>query len=164
MMNSTLTPDLIRAWLAEIPDPEVPAISIVDLGIVRAVEIEGDRVRIDITPTYSGCPAMRMIQDQIGLHLREKGIGVVDVRLVAFPAWTTDWMSEDARRKLKEYGIAPPGWVRDEDLFDFKPRPVSCPFCDSDDTARTSEFGSTPCKSLWFCHSCRQPFEHFKCH
>ena len=164
MKSRQITKDDIIDMLADIPDPEVPVINIVELGIVRDAAIDGDEIVVKITPTYSGCPAMNMIERQIVDHLSTHGLDNVSIKTVYAPAWTTDWITEEAKQKLKDYGIAPPGMVMDQDLFDFKPRPVSCPQCDSDDTKRQSEFGSTPCKSQYFCNNCHQPFEHFKCH
>lgn len=148
--------------LSRIEDPEVPVISIVDLGIVRDVEVADESVRVKITPTYSGCPAMRMIEDSILAALKSEGYREVRIETVFFPPWTTDWIGEEAKRKLKEYGIAPPGKVAGGTLHTPSGKP-SCPFCDSPDTRLQSEFGSTPCKALFTCNACRQPFEHFKC-
>jgi ring-1,2-phenylacetyl-CoA epoxidase subunit PaaD len=150
--------------LESVKDPEVPVISIVELGIVRGAEVQGDRVRVDITPTYSGCPAMRTIEEEVVQALKAQGFGEVTVRTVFQPAWTTDWIGEDARRKLREYGIAPPGPAEPMAPIQIgRPvRRVACPFCGSTDTDSRSEFGSTACKSLHFCNACHQPFEHFK--
>lgn len=150
--------------LEEIPDPEIPVISIVELGIVRDVDLSDDGVCVVITPTYSGCPAMYAIENSIKTALREKGFADARVKTVFNPAWTTGWISEEARRKLKKYGIAPPGYELDEELFDFKPRQIACPHCDAEDTRRVSQFGSTPCKAQYYCNQCSQPFEYFKCH
>lgn len=150
--------------LKQVMDPEVPVLSIVDLGIVRAVEASGDTVRVDITPTYSGCPAMRVIEEDVMTALREAGYREVTVRTVFQPAWTTDWITEEGRTRLREYGIAPPARASTPTLVQLgrgAPR-VACPFCGSQDTELKSEFGSTACKSLLMCHACRQPFEHFK--
>lgn len=152
------------AWAAAaaVPDPEIPVLTIEDLGILRDVEVdESGHVRVTITPTYSGCPAMDAIRDDVTTALREAGYDDVSVELVLSPAWTTDWMSEEGCRKLVEYGIAPPGPRTDE-------RPVAltlsvrCPRCGSPDTRQLSRFGSTACKALWTCRSCREPFDHFK--
>lgn len=165
MKQAVLSKDHIMEVLGTIEDPEIPVITIVELGIVRDVEIAEDGgVTVVITPTYSGCPAMYAITASIEKSLKAEGLQQVKVKTVFNPAWTTDWITDEARQKLKEYGIAPPGYVIDDDLFDFKPREIACPFCDSADTRRESEFGSTPCKSQYFCNSCRQPFEYFKCH
>ena len=157
-------PEDVLRILESVKDPEVPVISIVELGIVRGAEVSGDTVRVDITPTYSGCPAMRTIEEEVVLALKAHGFREVTVRTVFQPAWTTDWIGEDARQKLREYGIAPPGPA--EPIVPIQlgrtlPR-QACPFCGSADTATRSEFGSTACKSLHFCNACHQPFEHFK--
>jgi ring-1,2-phenylacetyl-CoA epoxidase subunit PaaD len=149
--------------LREVKDPEVPVIDIVELGIVRGAEVSGDTVRVDITPTYSGCPAMRLIEEEVVAALTAHGFREVAVRTVFQPAWTTDWMTDAARQKLRDYGIAPPGRA-DAAPVPLGPtiRRVACPFCGSTSTETRSEFGSTACKSLHVCRSCRQPFEHFK--
>jgi ring-1,2-phenylacetyl-CoA epoxidase subunit PaaD len=154
----------VLAILEQVKDPEVPVISIVELGIVRGVEVDGDTVRVDITPTYSGCPAMRTIEEEVVATLREHGFREVTVRTVFQPAWTTEWIGEEARRKLREYGIAPPGHLAAEAPIQLGPtvRRVACPFCGSTDTELRSSFGSTACKALHYCTACRQPFEHFK--
>lgn len=156
--------DELLAILDEVKDPEVPAVSIVELGIVRDVAAAGEGVEVTITPTYSGCPAMREIEDDIRLALAEHGLGPVEIRVVYSPAWTTDWIGPVAKAKLEAYGIAPPGHAeRDQFIaLERRARSVRCPFCKSMETDRKSEFGSTACKSIWFCRSCRQPFEEFK--
>lgn len=150
--------------LREIKDPEVPVIDIVELGIVRGVTLEGEKVTVRLTPTYSGCPALAVMERQISETLSRHGWREVAVKKVFSPAWTTDWMSEEAREKLRVYGIAPPGKAETQELVPLgpPPRPVPCPFCGSSNTSRESEFGATACKSIHVCHSCRQPFEHFK--
>ncbi|GGE60887.1 1,2-phenylacetyl-CoA epoxidase subunit PaaD [Massilia psychrophila] len=160
-------------WLGQVSDPEIPVISIVDLGIVRAVEWQGDQCVVTITPTYSGCPAMQVIAESVSEALL--GHGVQSVRLVnqLSPAWTTDWMSEAGKAALKGYGIAPPA----QQVIDISGlhagvkrsvlRPaltVDCPNCGSNHTELTSQFGSTPCKALYKCLDCREPFDYFKCH
>jgi ring-1,2-phenylacetyl-CoA epoxidase subunit PaaD len=154
------------AILEDVKDPEVPVLSVVELGIVRNVEVDAaaDAVTVTVTPTYSGCPAMKVIEDEIGAALRAAGFGAVEVKTVYAPAWTTDWISEPAREKLRAYGIAPPGAVRAEQPVPLGPtvRAVACPYCGSADTGIVSEFGATACKSLHLCRACRQPFEHFK--
>ncbi|HSR51871.1 MAG TPA: 1,2-phenylacetyl-CoA epoxidase subunit PaaD [Acidobacteriota bacterium] len=144
--------------LQEVKDPEVPVLSVVELGVVRDVKLKEGHVEVVITPTYSGCPAMQAIREGIINALRSHGFDKASTRTVLSPPWTTDWMSEEAKGKLREYGIAPPGHTRDRE-----DRPVACPFCDSEDTALRSEFGSTACKALYFCNACQQPFEQFKC-
>ncbi len=154
----------ILQLLSNIPDPEIPVINIVEMGIVRNVEFSGDELLVKITPTYSGCPAMKAIEDDIVAELKAKGFEKVSVKKIYNPAWSTDWLTEEAKRKLKEYGIAPPEGKSEEDFYkDLITNPVHCPFCNSKDTKLTSEFGSTACKSLHFCNECQQPFEHFKC-
>lgn len=159
-----LTRDEIFAALAEVPDPEVPAISVVDLGIIRDVVVENDGVRVTVTPTYSGCPAMREIEEDIRSALLAAGAAFVTVNTVYAPAWTTDWMSAEAREKLRVYGIAPPGPAEHGGLITLTRRaaPVTCPFCGSANTRLQSEFGSTACKAIHVCQSCRQPFDEFK--
>ena len=149
-----------------IPDPEVPALDIVELGIVRRVELNADgAVAVEVTPTYSGCPAMRTIEQDIVAALNANGYDRVEIRTVYSPAWTTDWLSEEAKAKLKAYGIAAPGRaVADQPLVPLTStvRHAACPYCGSSNTERKSEFGATACKAIHYCHSCRQPFEEFK--
>jgi ring-1,2-phenylacetyl-CoA epoxidase subunit PaaD len=154
-----------RAWRAasEVVDPEIPVLTVADLGVLRGVEVADGRVEVTITPTYSGCPAMGMIELEIALALERAGIEGARIRTVLSPAWTTDWMSEEGRRKLAEYGIAPPqGRAGRRALFGHEP--VACPHCGSADTMQLVEFGSTSCKALWRCDACREPFDYFKCH
>jgi len=158
--------DPVLEVLRGIPDPEVPALDIVELGIVRGVELSADGVvTVEVTPTYSGCPAMGMIEQEIVAALRANGYDRVELRTVYSPAWTTDWLSDAAKAKLKAYGIAPPGHVVAEQplvpLTSSAHRTV-CPYCGAFDTERRSEFGSTACKAIHYCHHCRQPFEEFK--
>ena len=154
-----------RAWdiAASVVDPEIPVLTIADLGVLREVEIEDGRVEVAITPTYSGCPAMNMIAVEIALALENAGFPKAKVRTVLSPAWTTDWMSEEGRRKLREYGIAPPMPASSRRAL-FGVQAVACPQCGSENTELLSEFGSTSCKALWRCKSCREPFDYFKCH
>lgn len=164
-MPSPVSRDDVWKILDDVRDPEVPVLSVVELGIVRAVETEGDAVVVDITPTYSGCPAMHEIETSIVGALAARGLNG-RVRVVYSPAWTTDWISEEAREKLKQYGIAPPEptGAHTDVLVPLlrRSKPIACPFCGSRDTETRSEFGSTACKSLQFCNACHQPFEHFK--
>jgi ring-1,2-phenylacetyl-CoA epoxidase subunit PaaD len=156
--------DLVAAaWdlLAQVPDPELPTVSIVDLGIARSVEVTGESVIVTITPTYSGCPAMREIEHDVQARLAER-FADVEVRTVLSPAWTTDWVTEDGRRKLAASGIAPPGTRMLPLLVDNKP--MACPHCGSSDVEELAGFGSTACKALWRCTSCREPFDYFKAH
>lgn len=158
------------AWsvLDTVPDPEVPVLSVRDLGIVRDVVCTDTGTEVVLTPTYSGCPATEVISDSVREALEGAGFGPVTVRLRRAPAWTTDWISEDGRRKLREYGIAPPGAVRDDATLAgaapirIRPRGVDCPRCGSAQTERLSAFGSTACKAMYRCLACREPFEHFK--
>jgi len=154
----------LLAILDEVKDPEVPVVSVVELGIVRDAVATETGVEVTITPTYSGCPAMREIESDIRDALTEHGLGPVQIRVVYSPAWTTDWLGAAAKEKLEAYGIAPPGFVERDELISLerRARRVRCPFCKSSDTERKSEFGSTACKSIWVCRSCRQPFEEFK--
>jgi ring-1,2-phenylacetyl-CoA epoxidase subunit PaaD len=154
-----------RAWnaAASVVDPEIPVLTIADLGVLRDVRVADGRVEVAITPTYSGCPAMNMIAVEIELALERAGIRNSKVRTVLSPAWTTDWMSDDGRRKLREYGIAPPKAASSRRAL-FGVQQVECPQCGSADTELLSEFGSTSCKALWRCKNCREPFDYFKCH
>jgi ring-1,2-phenylacetyl-CoA epoxidase subunit PaaD len=160
----TLSRDDVFEILQTVPDPEVPVISVVELGVVRDVEIDGDHVTVTMTPTYSGCPALKEMEADIRTALAERGVTQVDVRLVLSPAWTTDWIGPEAREKLRAYGIAPPGKAEAQGLVTLtraRP-PVACPFCGSNDTRLQSEFGSTACKAIHVCNGCRQPFDEFK--
>jgi len=154
-----------RAWdaAASVVDPEIPVLTIADLGVLREVALNGDHVEVAITPTYSGCPAMNMIALEIELALERAGFRRPTVRTVLSPAWTTDWMSEEGRRKLRAYGIAPPQASSSRRAL-FGEQAVACPQCGSDNTELLSEFGSTSCKALWRCRACREPFDYFKCH
>lgn len=150
--------------LDRVKDPEVPVLSVVELGIVRDAVATGTGTVVTITPTYSGCPAMREIEQGIRDALTEEGLDPVEVRTVYAPAWTTDWIGAEARAKLAAYGIAPPGDARDGGVVTLHRRAtvVPCPYCGSTATERRSEFGTTACKSIWWCRDCRQPFEEFK--
>ncbi|MFK0242203.1 1,2-phenylacetyl-CoA epoxidase subunit PaaD [Microbacterium sp. NPDC090281] len=162
----TLTPTQ-AAWriAASVPDPEVPVLTIEDLGVLRAVEVDGSRVHVDITPTYSGCPAMDTIRDDVILALTAAGYDEVEVRLVLSPAWTTDWMSEAGKTKLTKYGIAPPSGRAALSTGPIRLMlSVRCPRCGSLDTREVSHFGSTSCKALFECRACLEPFDHFKVH
>ena len=159
MNDTTARVDVARRAVAEVPDPEIPVLTIDDLGILRGVTEEDGRVVVTITPTYSGCPAMHHIESEILRVLGDAGIDG-EVRTSMSPAWTTDWMSADGRLKLREYGIAPPGAV--EAAVTLSSRTQQCPQCGSSNTETVSEFGSTACKSLHRCLDCREPFDHFK--
>ena len=166
MTAHTIDKKTIYSFLEEINDPEVPVLSIIDLGIVRDVMMNDDELEIVITPTYSGCPAMDMIAATIKIELATLGFKKIKVTQALSPAWTTEWMSEEGKRKLKQYGIAPPNpkqQVCDQKLF-AEAEAVQCPHCDSYHTHRISEFGSTACKALYQCDDCKEPFDYFKCH
>ncbi len=154
-----------QAWevLARVADPEIPVISVTELGIVRDVRTEGDAVEVVVTPTYSGCPATEAIEQSIAAALREAGAADVRIEQRLAPPWTTEWIAPQAREKLRRYGIAPPGpsAPADERPLAFVPR-VDCPLCGSRNTERLSQFGATACKALYRCRDCREPFEYFK--
>lgn len=146
--------DRVTAWLDQVPDPEIPVLSLVDLGVIRGVEWQGDTLRVTVTPTYSGCPATSVIESDIRTALHARGVEKLDLKRQISPPWTTDWMSAKGREKLEKFGISPPSPGG---------RPAACPHCGGTDLAQISRFGSTPCKSLWRCHDCLEPFDHFKC-
>jgi len=154
------------AWaaIAAVPDPELPALTLCDLGIVRGLRIDGDDVEVVLTPTYSGCPATETIESSVHDALAHAGIHRVTVVRQLAPAWTSDWISAEGRRKLLAYGIVPPAAadVGAGDVIRIRPQRLSCPRCGSADTERLSAFGSTACKALHRCLACREPFEHFK--
>lgn len=158
-------------WLGEVPDPEIPVISITDLGIVRDVEWQGDTLVVTVTPTYSGCPATSVINMDIVAKLRDEGLASVRIERRLSPPWTTDWLATAARERLRAYGIAPPidGTAADGVLSARIDRlaganlTVPCPRCGSAATERVSQFGSTPCKAAWRCTDCLEPFDYFKC-
>ncbi|MFY0475859.1 1,2-phenylacetyl-CoA epoxidase subunit PaaD [Achromobacter marplatensis] len=162
-----ISADQVYAWLQEVPDPEIPVLSVVDLGVVRDVSWDGDACVVVITPTYSGCPAMREITQDIQQTLARHGIDEVRVETRLAPAWTTDWMSEKGREALKGYGIAAPA-ERAIDISGISRRTaapaIACPRCGSRDTRMVSNFGSTSCKALYRCVACREPFDYFKTH
>ncbi len=146
--------DEVWSWLGQVPDPEIPVISLVDLGIIRNVAWKEDVLEVTVTPTYSGCPATSIINFEIESALRERGVPDLELKRQIAPPWTTDWMSEAGREKLREYGIAPPQPAGG---------PQECPRCGSADVEKISQFGSTPCKAQWRCRSCLEPFDYFKC-
>ena len=166
MVITEHTVEQVMQWLHDVPDPEIPVISIVDLGIVRKVEFEDDVCVVTITPTYSGCPAMREIRDDIDAALRDRGVADVRVETVLSPAWTTDWLSERGSKALRGYGIAPPAEkaINVSGLTRRTGPVVPCPQCSSARTRLISQFGSTPCKALYRCNACGEPFDYFKAH
>ena len=150
-------------WLDEVKDPEVPVLSIRELGVLRDVEVSPEAVVVVMTPTYSGCPAMHAMETEVLATLARHGVPNARVKTVYSPAWTTDWISDEAKAKLEAYGIAPPGRLEGDDLVPLRRRaPVTCPYCHSVNTIMRSEFGSTACKAILFCNGCQQPFELFK--
>jgi ring-1,2-phenylacetyl-CoA epoxidase subunit PaaD len=154
----------ISELLEQVKDPELPAVSIVELGIFRNARVENGALVVELTPTYSACPAMKVIVDEVRAVLERDGLKEVVVREVYAPAWTSDWITEEGRRKLKEYGIAPPAKAsaQSELVFFPKEKTILCPHCDSSQTRLQSTFGSTSCKALYYCDACHQPFEYFK--
>jgi len=162
-VNTETLCDRARRIASAVVDPELPVLSIGDLGVLRDVTVVEGHIEVAITPTYSGCPAMNTIVHAIETALANAGLPPARVNIVLSPAWTTDWISEDGRRKLQAYGIAPPA-RRIGRLALFGRESVACPQCGSHDTTRIAEFGSTSCKALWRCATCREPFDYFKCH
>ncbi len=158
-----VTKDTILSWLEEVCDPEIPVLSLSDLGVLRGVSYLNDEWVITITLTYSGCPAMKTMEDDVLAKLKEYGISNVRVELVLSPAWTTDWLSEEGRRKLKAFGIAPPEDEVDKSVLFAAPTIVPCPKCGSRETKMVSQFGSTACKAHYQCLSCLEPYDYFKC-
>lgn len=157
----TLTEETIWHTLAQIPDPEIPVVSLVEMGIVREVNLTPNGVIITITPTFSGCPALEVMKTDIAKALKQAGVREVTVRTVLSPPWTTDWITDAARAKLKSFGLAPPpkhGGDFAILLFD----PVPCPYCASEDTTLKNNWGPTPCRMIFYCNHCQQPFEQFK--
>ncbi len=174
-INSLTTPEEIRSYiiqiLEEVPDPEVPVLSVIDLGIVREIIIPtppsgGHGVEILVTPTYSGCPAIDMMKMGIRMALLQHGFTDSKITQVLSPAWTTDWISEKGREKLKAYGIAPPYYTQSVCTIDSfqEEEAIQCPLCNSYHTRLVSQFGSTACKALYQCNDCKEPFDYFKCH
>ena len=162
MVEAVLKRGQVLEWLAEVPDPEIPALSIMDLGIVRDVECDG-RVVVSLSPTYSGCPATEVIEASVIAALEDRGVVDVAVKRVLSPPWTTDWISVAGLEKLKAYGIAPPERGGSKRALLQGQRSVACPQCDSQNTELVSEFGSTACKASYRCTECLEPFEYFKC-
>ena len=153
MVETSYKAEQILDWLSDVADPEIPVLTIMDLGIVRGVDCS-DGVEVALTPTYSGCPATEAIEQSVIAALEEQGIADVRIKRVLSPPWTTDWISSEGRDKLRIYGIAPP---------ERRNRPVACPRCNSSNSERVSEFGSTACKASYKCLDCLEPFEYFKC-
>lgn len=154
----------ILTLLSQIPDPEIPVISITDLGIIRNVTIDCQHIEVTITPTYSGCPAMKQIEDDVRSLLLKNGFESVNVKTVFHPPWTTDWIPEEAKEKMRQYGIAPPEHTtEDKSWLTGKVKTVMCPRCKSTHTILKSQFGSTACKALYQCQDCLEPFDYFKC-
>lgn len=166
MTEQQLSIPQVYQWLSEISDPEIPAVSILDLGIVRDVILvdDGRELSVTITPTYSGCPAMDIISMQIRMALMGRGVPKVGIELQLSPAWTTDWITEEGKAKMKAYGIAPPLRKAKDPLDLFEEDEIVCPRCHSEHTEMVSQFGATSCKSMYRCLDCKEPFEHFKCH
>ena len=155
----------VWAWLGQVPDPEIPVLSLVDLGVIREVSFEDETLRIAISPTYTGCPATGIIAMDVEAALRAHGMDKIAIERRLSPPWSTDWISEQGRRKLRDYGIAPPEIreaARARKLLGEGPE-VACPRCGSADTEEVSRFGSTPCKAAWRCRACLEPFDRFKC-
>lgn len=171
---SAARPDIeeVWTWLAEVPDPEIPVISVTDLGIVREVRFDGDTLVVAVTPTYSGCPAMAVIDLDIETHLAKRGVTDLRLERRLSPPWTTDWIPAEARDKLRAYGIAPPidgtggtdvMAARAARLSGHSNLTIACPRCGSTSTEKVSQFGSTPCKASYRCTDCLEPFDYFKC-
>ena len=163
MVTQQVDTQQVFNWISDIPDPEIPVISIKDLGMLRSVDYDNNNYVVTITPTYTACPAMKMIEDEILDKLHQHNIDNVKVKLTYEPAWTTDWLTEEAKLKMKNYGIAPPQHSSCSKLFSTA-EAVVCPRCNSKHTEVISRFGSTACKALYKCLDCKEPFEHFKCH
>jgi len=155
----------IRSLLSVIPDPEIPVLTIDDLGVIRDVVLDNEKVIVTITPTYTGCPAMTQFEDDIIAKLKENGYNDVKIETTFDPPWTTDWMSEEAKTKLEAYGIAPPAEKTSDKnyIIGEEKKNIRCPQCKSTDSKMISQFGSTACKALYQCNSCKEPFDYFKC-
>jgi ring-1,2-phenylacetyl-CoA epoxidase subunit PaaD len=150
--------------VGQVPDPEIPVLTLADLGVIRSVSIDDDSITIGIAPTYSGCPATEFIEESVIAELEQNGFNNIRTERVLSPAWTTDWISEDGRRKLLQYGIVPPNKAAESKRALFhQGLQIACPRCKSENTSKVSEFGSTPCKSSYKCNDCLEPFEYFKC-
>jgi ring-1,2-phenylacetyl-CoA epoxidase subunit PaaD len=161
-MTTELSTEQIWEFLKDVKDPEVPVLTVVDLGVIRSVELNGTNCLVTITPTYTGCPAMKVIEEDIVERLSQEGL-TTEVKTTLSPAWTTDWITEDGRNKLEEYGIAPPQDEVDKSVLFAEPTIVPCPLCKSKNTRLISQFGSTACKAHYQCNDCKEPFDYFKC-
>ena len=161
MVAMSITPETIWKALDEVVDPEIPVVSLVEMGVVRAVDIKDDIVTVTITPTFAGCPALQVMGDDIKARLSKMGIGLVEIEITFSPAWTSDWITESAREKLKGFGLAPPP-KHGGDFELVLLEAVVCPYCDSTRTEQKNSFGPTACRAIYFCHDCIQPFEQFK--
>ena len=157
-----MTAEQVWEALHGVKDPEIPVVSVVEMGIVRNVEASGENVTVAMTPTFSGCPALGVMKSDITLKLRELGFEKVEVRTVLSPPWSTDWITDEAKQKLADFGVAPPTPVTDDGLIQLELSPAQCPRCGSFDTTTRNTFGPTLCKSMHTCNSCREPFEAFK--
>jgi len=160
-MILALTLDAIWSVLEDVKDPEIPAVSVVEMGIVRDVAIEGNRVIVTITPTFSGCPALQVMQEDVISRVRQLGVTEVETRIVLSPPWTTEWITEEARAKLRSVGLAPPPH-HTGDLSLALMEMVACPYCGSKNTSVRNTFGPTLCRAIFYCNACQQPFEQFK--
>lgn len=172
MITTHPTTQKVWEWLAEVPDPEIPVVSVTEIGIIRYVDYQDGTLVVTVTPTYSGCPATAIINQLIEEHLKSRGIEQLRIQQRLSPPWTTDWLTDEARRKLKAFGIAPPidGTAANGQLAAPASRlagdlglPVACPRCESTNTEKVSQFGSTPCKAAFRCKECLEPFDYFKC-
>ncbi len=162
-VNDQYTVQQVWEWLTAIPDPEIPVLSLVDLGIVRRVTALPDGVEGEVAPTYSGCPATEVIEKSIVDSLLERGVGNVVLKRVLSPPWTTAWITDEGREKLRAYGIAPPADGASQRAMLDNMKSIACPRCRATTTTMVSEFGSTPCKASYKCDECLEPFEYFKC-
>lgn len=156
-----ITTEQVWQALEAVKDPEIPVVSVVEMGIVREVSIDRDHVRVQMTPTFSGCPALQVMRDEIEAEVRRLGVAEVTVETILFPPWSTDWITEEARQKLRAFGLAPPprhGGNLAVTFFEV----VACPYCDSNNTSVKNTFGSTLCRAIYYCNDCQQPFEQFK--
>ena len=162
MVANGISREQVLGWLSGVPDPEIPVLTIADLGIVRGVTVN-EEVIVELTPTYSGCPATEMIEQSVIDTLHRHGVEGVSIKRVLTPPWTTDWISDEGRDKLRKYGIAPPEQGASKRELLHSNRSIACPRCDSLNTSVVSEFGSTACKASYKCSDCLEPFEYFKC-